>query len=221
MLTPQTLPRVTTRPRLGARGADRRAGARRGSCTSDARYRDSGRALLRDLHVSSPMLRRSPATRCRRPTGVHHARTRCSQPRRSVTRRWSTRARAAFDVLLQRSYARGWGCATRLAVGNRQERHHPACCRIRCRWHPRSLAAHQLTGDRRYSSRSRSISPAILEQRLRRSPGGYHDAVEGSGRRGQPESPTVAGDRTKHVFDDVLPGANAAAAALSSPTWRL
>jgi uncharacterized protein YyaL (SSP411 family) len=74
------------------------------------------------------------------------------------------------------------------------------------------LAAHQLTGDRRYLEIAIDLA-AILEQRYADPLGGYYDAVEGSA-TGQSESPTVLGDRAKHVFDDVLPGANAAAAAL-------
>jgi uncharacterized protein YyaL (SSP411 family) len=74
------------------------------------------------------------------------------------------------------------------------------------------LAAHQLTGDRRYLEIAIDLA-AILEHRYADPLGGYYDAVDPSASGQQEGSPTVLGDRTKHVFDDVLPGANAAAAA--------
>ncbi|HUC39910.1 MAG TPA: glycoside hydrolase family 47 protein, partial [Gemmatimonadales bacterium] len=62
------------------------------------------------------------------------------------------------------------------------------------------LAAHQLTGDQHYLDIAVDLA-AILETRYADSMGGYYDTVE-----------PVLGDRTKHVLDDELPGANAAAA---------
>jgi len=122
-----------------------------------------------------------------------------------------TRARAAFDVLLQRSYARGWG--VRHAVGGQSPSATtpPGLLQDQVQVASACLAAHQLTGDRRYLDVAIDLA-AILEQHYADPLGGYYDAVEPSP-SGQPGSPTVLGDRTKHVFDDVLPGANAAAAA--------
>jgi uncharacterized protein YyaL (SSP411 family) len=74
------------------------------------------------------------------------------------------------------------------------------------------LAAHQLTGDRRYLDVALDLA-AILERRYADPLGGYYDAVEPPD-LAQPVAASVLADRTKHVLDDVLPGANAAAARL-------
>jgi hypothetical protein len=72
------------------------------------------------------------------------------------------------------------------------------------------LAAHQLTGERRYLAIAIDLA-AILQDRFADPLGGYYDAVEPPAAT-LVASNTVLGDRTKHVLDDVLPGANAAAA---------
>lgn len=122
-----------------------------------------------------------------------------------------TSARAALDILLQRAYAKGWGVRHMVTdlqplpgtmpSGLLQDQVQVASA---------CLAAHQLTGDKRYLDVAVDLA-AILDSRYADSMGGYYDAVESPASL-QPSSPTVLGDRTKHVLDDVLPGANPAAA---------
>jgi len=110
-----------------------------------------------------------------------------------------TRARAALDVLLQRAYARGWG--VRHTVGGSSAGAPPALLQDQVQVASACLAAHQLSGDRRYLDVALDLA-AILERRYADSLGGYYDVAE------------PASDRAKRVLDDVLPGANAAAARL-------
>ena len=120
-------------------------------------------------------------------------------------------ARAALDLLLQRAYAKGWG--VRHLVTDAQPLSGtmpPGLLQDQVQVASACLAAHQLTGDKRYLDVAVDLA-AILESRYADSMGGYYDVVESPG-SAQPSSPTVLGDRTKHVLDDVLPGANPAAA---------
>ena len=119
------------------------------------------------------------------------------------------RARAALDVLVQRAYARGWG--VRHAVGGSSASGTALMGLLQDQVQVASacLAAHQLTGDRRYLDVALDLA-AILERSHADPLGGYYDAAEPP-----PSWPrSGGGDRTKHVLDDVLPGANAAAARL-------
>jgi len=88
------------------------------------------------------------------------------------------------------------------------------------------LAAHQLSNAPRYLDVALDLA-AIVERGYADPLGGYYDvaappapaspaprahAVRPTGQL--PVSQAALGDRTKHVFDDVLPGANAATALL-------
>jgi len=180
--------------------------------TSDARYRDSGRALLRALARELPdvaSLSGDAVFADQQAFIMENAMLAAATLGEAAV---ETRARAAFDMLLQRSYARGWG--VRHTVGGGQSPSGttpPGLLQDQVQVASACLAAHQLTGDRRYLDIAIDLA-VMLEQRYADPLGGYYDAVEPS-TSGQPASPTVLGDRTKHVFDDVLPGANAAAAA--------
>jgi len=64
------------------------------------------------------------------------------------------------------------------------------------------VAAYQVGGDARYLAIARDLA-ALLETTYADPLGGYFDAA-----LGDPTAPALA-DRTKQVFDDILPGANA------------
>lgn len=111
------------------------------------------------------------------------------------------RARAALDGVLQRMYARGWG-VRHAAAGSvlrllQDQVQVAAAC----------VAAHQASGDRRYLDVARDLA-AVLERDYGDSLGGYHDLTTPD-----PAAPALA-DRSKPVFDDILPGANPWAARL-------
>lgn len=116
------------------------------------------------------------------------------------------RARTALDALLQRMYARGWGVrhsGTGSAQGLLQDQVQVAAA---------CLAAHQLAGDRRYLEIARDLA-TVLEQGYADPLGGYYDAAAPPAPPAAPDPAAPAlTDRTKHVFDDMLPGANATAA---------
>jgi uncharacterized protein YyaL (SSP411 family) len=69
------------------------------------------------------------------------------------------------------------------------------------------LAAHRAFGDPGYLEVARDLA-AVLTRDYADPRGGYFDAA-----RIDPAAPALA-DRTKQVFDDMLPGANASAARL-------
>jgi uncharacterized protein YyaL (SSP411 family) len=115
------------------------------------------------------------------------------------------RARAALDVLLQRAYARGWGVRHAVGGSSAAAGAPPGGGLLQDQVQVASacLAAHQLSGDRRYLDVALDLA-TILEGRYADTLGGYYDTAT--------PAVSVVADRTKHVFDDVLPGANAAAA---------
>ncbi len=114
------------------------------------------------------------------------------------------RARVALDDLLRRTYARAGGVRHAIsgtiatqALLQDQVQVASAC-----------LVAHQLTDEPRYLDVALDLA-AILERAYADPIGGYYDTA-------LPPSPVPLAppltDRTKHFLDDVLPGANAAAA---------
>jgi len=146
----------------------------------------------------------------------------------------ANRARAGLDILLQRTYARGWGVRHAVAgipaagvttpQGLLQDQVQVASA---------CLAAHQLSNAPRYLDVALDLA-AIVERGYADPLGGYYDVAAlpappaspitpaPRAPRAQAARPTgplpvsqaALGDRTKHVFDDVLPGANAATALL-------
>jgi uncharacterized protein YyaL (SSP411 family) len=128
------------------------------------------------------------------------------------------RARAALDVLLQRAYARGWGVRHAVGGSSATAGAPPGGALLQDQVQVASacLAAHQLSGERRYLDIALDLA-TILERRYADTLGGFYDIAEplaSSTPAPSVSSLLVLGDRTKHVFDDVLPGANAAAARL-------
>jgi uncharacterized protein YyaL (SSP411 family) len=185
--------------------------------TGDARYRDAGRTLVRGLARQLPDVASLTAEGAvfadQQAFVVEHlmlAAATLGEP--SV----ETRARAALDVLLQRAYARGWGVRHSVSGGSP-----PAgtatpqgLLQDQVQMASACLAAHQLSGDIRYRDIALDLA-AILERGYADSLGGYYDAAELGGASAPPGAGTpLFADRTKPVFDDVLPGANAAAARL-------
>jgi len=109
------------------------------------------------------------------------------------------RALAALDSLLKRVYARGFGVRHAMAGtvhGLLQDQVQVAAA---------SVAAYNATGKPRYLEVAKNLA-AVLERDFADPQGGYFDAAVPDA-----SAPALA-DRTKQVFDDLLPGANAAAA---------
>ncbi len=185
--------------------------------TGEQRYRDAGRSLVRALARQLPKIVSLSGEAVFADQQAYVIENLMLAAATLGEPEVETRARAALDVLLQRVYARGWG--VRHTVGGSaatggggagggggggtapqgllqdQVQVASAC-----------LAAHQLSGDKRYLGVALDLA-TILERSYADSLGGYYDTAE-------PATPLELGDRTKHVFDDVLPGANAAAARL-------
>jgi hypothetical protein len=109
------------------------------------------------------------------------------------------RARAALDGLLRRMYARGAGVRHGV-VGSL-----PGLLQDQVQVAGACVAAYEVGAPARYLAVARDIA-AVIERRFADPLGGYYDAAVAD-----PAAPALA-DRTKQVFDDVLPGANAAAA---------
>jgi uncharacterized protein YyaL (SSP411 family) len=172
--------------------------------TGESRYRDAGRALVRDLahelHDLAALTGEGAVFADQEAFIVENvilAAATLGEP--SVERR----ARAALDVLLQRTYARGWGVRHAIAGGSagttpqgllQDQVQVAAAC----------LAAHQVTNEPRYLAVAIDLA-AIVDRSYADSLGGYFDTAE---------PPPGLGDRTKHIFDDMLPGPNAGAARL-------
>ena len=74
------------------------------------------------------------------------------------------------------------------------------------------LLANRLSNEQRYLDIALDLA-AIVERSYADPLGGYYD-VAAPNMDPVPASQAALGDRTKHVFDDVLPGANAATALL-------
>jgi uncharacterized protein YyaL (SSP411 family) len=109
------------------------------------------------------------------------------------------RALAALDTLLKRVYARGFGVRHAVAGavhGLLQDQAEVAAA---------SLAAYSATGKQRYLDVAKNLA-AVVERDFADPQGGYFDAAAPDA-----SAPGLS-DRTKQVFDDLLPGANATVA---------
>ena len=173
-------------PRL-VRAALVSALARAWVVTGDARYRESGRALVAELAQVFPTREVFADQQAFIIENAILSAATLDEPALEKS------GRGALDLLLQRAYAKGWGVRHSATM-------QPGLLRDQVQVASACLAAHQLTGDKRYLDVAVDLA-AVLESRYADSMGGYYDAVD-----------PVLGDRTKHVLDDELPGANAAAA---------
>jgi uncharacterized protein YyaL (SSP411 family) len=119
-----------------------------------------------------------------------------------------TRARGALDALLQRMYARGWGVRHSSGAGM------PGLLQDQVQVATACVAMHHITQDARYLDIARDLA-TILDSSYADPAGGYYDAAQPPAAAAAPDpaAPALA-DRTKHVLDDMLPGANAAAAQM-------
>jgi uncharacterized protein YyaL (SSP411 family) len=121
------------------------------------------------------------------------------------------RARVALDALLQRTYAHSWGVRHAIAgttpLGLLQDQVQVAAA---------CLAAYHLSDDQHYLDVARDLA-GLVERSYSDSLGGYFDLAAISPGGGAPPP----GDRTRHVFDDVLPGPNAQAALVLAHLARV
>ncbi|HEY3279154.1 MAG TPA: DUF255 domain-containing protein [Gemmatimonadales bacterium] len=184
-------------PRL-VRAALARALAKAWVMTGDVRYRDAGRVQTRALarELADPQGRAVFADQEGYAIeAVIFAASALGEPAAERG------ARAALDGLLQRVYARGWG-VRHAVVGAVQG---GGLLQDQVQVAGACVAAFQAWGEPRYLAVARDLA-AALERAYADPLGGYYDVAA-------PDQAVPAlSDRTKDVFDDLLPGANAWAA---------
>jgi uncharacterized protein YyaL (SSP411 family) len=164
--------------------------------TNDAGYRTSARAIARGLATGL-----SPASRdavfADQQAFIIGA---VLETAAAVDDSGSERlALAALDSLLHRAYAKGWGVRHAM-VGSVQ-----GLLQDQVQVAAACLAAFETSGDAAYRDVALDIA-MVLERDFADQAGGYFDASRPDG-----AAPVMA-DRTKQVWDDLLPGANAWAA---------
>ena len=178
------------------------------AATGDQRYREEGRALVRRLASELPS--EGSVFADQEAYVIEHVMAAAATLGEPAV---EGRARRDLDGLLQRTYAHGWG--VRHAAGSvpsaggtmpqgllqDQVQVASAC-----------LLANRLSNEQRYLDVALDLA-AIVERSYADPLGGYYDVAAPS-MDPVPASQAALGDRTKHVFDDVLPGANAATALL-------
>lgn len=170
--------------------------------TGDEHYRDLGRALVRALARDLTESDRERAIFADQEAYVIEAVMLAAATFGEIPA--GQRARSALDGLLRRTYARGGG--VRHAISGAIAT--PALLQDQVQVASACLVAHQLTDQPRYLDVALDLA-AILERAYADPIGGYYDtALQPSP---VPLAPPLT-DRTKHFLDDVLPGANAAAA---------
>jgi hypothetical protein len=191
------------------------------AATGETRYREAGRALVRELAAELPHLSALDANR----TGavfVDQEAYVIEQLLIAATTFGDSaaqhRAATELDALLQRTYARGWGvrhaitgagpAGTTTPLGLLQDQVQVAAA---------CLAAHQVTNGERYLDVAVDLA-GVVERAFADPLGGYFDAADAL--PPQYAMPALA-DRTKNVFDDVLPGPNARAALLFAHLARV
>jgi uncharacterized protein YyaL (SSP411 family) len=183
-------------PRL-VRAALLRGLAKAWVVTGEARYRDAGRALAKSLakDLADPGDR---AVFADQEAYIIEAVILSAATLGDAAAQ--RRARGALDALLQRMYARGWG--VRHAIAGSAQVGGGGLLQDQVQVAGACVAAYQVGGDTRYLAIARDLA-SLLETSYADPLGGYYDAAAVD-----PTAPALA-DRTKHVFDDILPGANA------------
>ena len=197
-------------PRL-VRAALATALAKAWTTTGGARYRERGRSLLRDLMDDLTAADERPLRGAVfADQGAYVLEHVLRAARTFGDSAAARRATHALATLLQRAYAPGSGVrhmiagaprdrasATLGTLGLLQDQVQVA---MAC------LAAHQVTRDPQYLAIARDLA-ALVDRAYADSLGGYYDVTDAA-----PNSMLALGERTKDVFDDVLPGPNAQAA---------
>lgn len=178
-----------------------RAGALRAlaqgwALTNDARFRDAGRTLSARLVAGLDLSTRQPVFADQQAFVISSLLETAATLGDNVS---EGRALAALDSLLHRAYATGWG-VRHAVVGSVQ-----GLLQDQVQVAAACLAAFETTGKTRYRDIAVDIA-AVLERDFTDPLGGFFDAS-----RPDPAAPALA-DRTKQVWDDALPGANAWAA---------
>jgi uncharacterized protein YyaL (SSP411 family) len=178
-----------------------RAGALRAlsqgfALTNDQRYRDAARGLSARLATGLDISPRQPVFADQQAFVVWSLLETAATIGDTTAGR---RALAALDSLLRRAYAPGWGLR-HAVVGSVQ-----GLLQDQVQVAAACLAAFVATGNQRYRDVTVDLVK-VLERDFADPIGGFFDAS-----RPDPAAPAMS-DRTKQVWDDVLPGANAWAA---------
>jgi hypothetical protein len=177
--------------------------------TGESRYRDAGRTLVRGLARELPNVASLGGDAVFADQQAYVIENLMLAAATLGEPGVEQHARAALDVLLQRAYARGWGVRHAVAGSSATGGTTPqGLLQDQVQVASACLAAHQLSTDTRYLDIALDLA-AILERVYADSFGGYYDVAAPAD-----PPPLLFGDRTKQVFDDVLPGANSAAARL-------
>ena len=180
------------------------------AATGEERYREAGRALVRDLANDLPDFSARDTDGAvfadQQAFIIEHVLIAAATLGEAAA---ETRARTALDVLLRRTYARNWGVRHAIAeapaaglttpLGMLQDQVQVAAA---------CLAAHQVSNESHYLAVALDLA-GVVERSYADPLGGYYDLANAPP---PPTSLPALGDRTKHVFDDVLPGPNARAA---------
>jgi len=165
--------------------------------TSEPRYRIAARRVLASLVFELEGRNEQTAFADRTGYVIDAALDAAGTIRDSVAER---RVIAAFDSALARDYVAGRG--VRHSPGERGAR---ALLQDQVQVAGAALAAYNTTGEERYLRVATDLAE-IMERHFADPMGGYFDASEDDG------VVPAWGDRTKQVWDDLLPGANAWAA---------
>ena len=196
------------------------------AATGEARYREAGRLLVRDLanELADPAAQGADGAvfADQEAFVIEHVLIAAATLGEAGAEQ---RARTALDGLLRRTYARTWG--VRHAIGDAPAAGLTAplgMLQDQVQVAAACLAAHQVNNESRYLAVALDLA-AVVERRYADSLGGYYDLANAPP---PPASLPTPGDRTKHVFDDVLPGPNAEFALLlthlaqvtGDPTYR-
>lgn len=173
-----------------------RALAQGWALTNDSGYRNAARAIGRGLAAGLAPTSRQAVFADQQSFVIGSILETAATLEDSVS---ETIALAALDSLLHRTYALGWGVRHAM-VGSVQ-----GLLQDQVQVAAACLAAFDATGDARYRDVAVDIA-MVLERDFADPAGGYFDAS-----RPDAAAPAMV-DRTKQVWDDVLPGANAWAA---------
>ncbi len=173
--------------------------------TGAPRYREAGRALIRSLATELPP--EESIFVDQEAYVIEHVMVAAAILGEPAV---ENRARTALDILLRRTYAHGWGVRHATVAPATGGTTPQGMLQDQVQMASACLAAHHLSHESRYLDVALDLA-AIVERGFADPLGGYYD-VAPPVTDALPSS--ALGDRTKHVFDDVLPGANAATALL-------